>query len=1764
MARLWHVNREHLSTLCVLTLLGLFAASCTNHKTGFVKDDTTTYGNSMGADLKTKLTDAGLTEAQASVIGDSAAKAVDEGLATSGSTTAITLRSSLASEKFSAVEASPSPNISRARSQDAAPFLAGGATAALLKPPFITMSDDQVIEIAATTSTATTDLMGEVLVKDGVSDPTVPGKMMEKTVLELIKRVPNSLGAAISATNKATAKSGDKGAFGDRTAVLAGVAGKSTSAVVSYFVNTKKDSSELPAIIKAISNGLVVAANATADDSKSASSRTDAVLSGAISGIHTGSASLSTTAALTQAVAGGGMVAVAASGSSSAEDQAAVIGALTIQACKDAGDSDERCAEYTIGLSQSVTEGAVTDYPEMAPLLQQFFKGLTAKSDSVLSASANISVQENVPAGVAAGATKSTDDSLVNQALQLAAAGQLDAIADHSVAEQNAVKSRFAATVETTLATTSMTQQKQSAINSALVQYTATFVSGTTNSIVTPPGFALPPSAIAANRSPSSSASASPSPSATSTVAVAPSEFSYSGSITAVYAVDVAITARVPIIQNSPRSYAIDKTLPLGLSFDTTLGIISGTPTAAKEVTTYTITATNSAGSTQTTLIISTFVPVASAAPTFSSPAGNYASNQSIALDTVTAGASVYYTVDGSAPSASSTLYSGPISINGDGTTKTIKAIAVKSRNPDSEITSATYAIDMTAPTAAASPTWVPSPVPSVTVLSGYSASTSISAAWTPSISGDVTSQILNVFPTNDCSGTPVAYTFANNTTASQAITVANGTSYTFTVTSTDSATNASTTSCSSAMTINTSVPDAASGLAWSPAGIACSASNCGSDTNAVATQALTATWTKGATGVSSQSISIFTGSGCASGNIISGYPLALLGTDLSKAYSGSDGVVYSFSIDSITVAGNHSATSPCVTTALKVDTTAPPAASSLVWSPNTAYSTDLTPSATWAISDTSDVVSQKFVLYSQTSCGGSGVETSIADNTSHTFQISGSNGNTYSYKVETIDKAGNTTTTSACSSDIKIDSTAPAGATNLAWSPAGNTCNDVTYCGAATGINAVSTVSLQAVWTISLNPGLDVDHQVVSVYTGAGCSPGNIYPGGTYPKTVAASVNFENFTGSNAGTYSFSVVTYDIAGNHASSVPCVSTAVKVDTSAPSAPTSLTVTPTSPAPSPSPVIKGAAITGSDPSAKMVSIYAGACNSGTPWTGPASTFNTAGIQVAVTPGVSTNFYAKVTDYAGNDSSTCAGPIAYLKPLVVTPTITAPTASNTINSSTASQTVSGTCSGTAQGMRVTATRSGSTSGVTQPTFSSNCSSGTTWALSAITLTSTAIVVTVYSSNSVGVDDFDSITMTLVPPPSIRITTNNGEGYTLATSDLTSGSFTISGTCTNVSTTTPDTTSDGIHPTVSTTGVRTGSGAAPTVTTTSNACNPNGSGTWSVSVSNLSDHSSNTITITPDGASAAAKTITLVYCSSFDALPAAVALGGSGTAYTIGGDNVTSVAQLLNVMSHNVASTTITLQNNVDLACYTWVPIGTSSTAFVGTFDGGAKTISNLYINTTSNNQGLFGYTAKAIVKKLSMTGVTVTGGNYVGGLIGQSYQDNYQTGNLANYGAVDRTGPISVKGKLVAKSFGGLVAGALTFGYQQLTYDVSSAGTVTGIYPGDYMGGLFGQSNTGKIFYSSSTANVTSVGNYIGGLVGQEWDQAGGPVAINNCSATGNVSGADYVGGFVGCRGIAPYGGSWFGTSNTATGTVSATGTHKGAFGWTWYPSAVFTP
>ena len=76
--------------------------------------------------------------------------------------------------------------------------------------------------------------------------------------------------------------------------------------------------------------------------------------------------------------------------------------------------------------------------------------------------------------------------------------------------------------------------------------------------------------------------------------------------------------------------------------------------------------------------------------PTFSPVPGDYTSGQSVTISTTWPGSTIYYTTDGSTPTTSSNVYTGPVSIS---STSTLKAIATAPNLTNSFLASGVYTI---------------------------------------------------------------------------------------------------------------------------------------------------------------------------------------------------------------------------------------------------------------------------------------------------------------------------------------------------------------------------------------------------------------------------------------------------------------------------------------------------------------------------------------------------------------------------------------------------------------------------------------------------------------------------------------------------------------------------------------------------------------------------------------------------------------------------------------------------------------------------------------------------------------------------------------------------------------------------------------------------------------------------------------------------------------------------------------------------------------
>jgi hypothetical protein len=89
------------------------------------------------------------------------------------------------------------------------------------------------------------------------------------------------------------------------------------------------------------------------------------------------------------------------------------------------------------------------------------------------------------------------------------------------------------------------------------------------------------------------------------------------------------------------------------------------------------------------------------AAPGFSPAGGSYTAAQSVTLASSTTGAKIYYTLDGSVPTAKSTLYASAIPVK---SSMTVSAIAVASNYTNSSVATASYVIEVPAATPSFSP----------------------------------------------------------------------------------------------------------------------------------------------------------------------------------------------------------------------------------------------------------------------------------------------------------------------------------------------------------------------------------------------------------------------------------------------------------------------------------------------------------------------------------------------------------------------------------------------------------------------------------------------------------------------------------------------------------------------------------------------------------------------------------------------------------------------------------------------------------------------------------------------------------------------------------------------------------------------------------------------------------------------------------------------------------------------------------------------------
>jgi len=160
------------------------------------------------------------------------------------------------------------------------------------------------------------------------------------------------------------------------------------------------------------------------------------------------------------------------------------------------------------------------------------------------------------------------------------------------------------------------------------------------------------------------------------------------------------------------------------------------------------------------------------ATPTFSPVAGTYTSAQNVTISDTTSGATIYYTTNGTTPTTSSTVYSGPISV---AATQTVKAIAVATGFSTSTVGSAAYTINLPAATPTFSPAAGTYTSTQTVTISDTTAGATIyytTNRTTPTTSSTVYSGPISVAATETVNAIAVATGFSTSATGSAAYTI--------------------------------------------------------------------------------------------------------------------------------------------------------------------------------------------------------------------------------------------------------------------------------------------------------------------------------------------------------------------------------------------------------------------------------------------------------------------------------------------------------------------------------------------------------------------------------------------------------------------------------------------------------------------------------------------------------------------------------------------------------------------------------------------------------------------------------------------------------------------------------------------------------------------------------------------------------------------------------------------------------------------------------
>ena len=182
--------------------------------------------------------------------------------------------------------------------------------------------------------------------------------------------------------------------------------------------------------------------------------------------------------------------------------------------------------------------------------------------------------------------------------------------------------------------------------------------------------------------------------------------------------------------------------------------------------------------------------------------------------------------------------------------------------------------------------------------------------------------------------------------------------------------------------------------------------------------------------------------------------------------------------------------------------------------------------------------------------------------------------------------------------------------------------------------------------------------------------------------------------------------------------------------------------------------------------------------------------------------------------------------------------------------------------------------------------------------------------------------------------------------------------------------------------------------------------------------------------------------------------------------------------------------------------WTPIG--SKQYQGTFDGNGKTIRNLFISSTSDEIGFFGYAADCRIKNITFDNAKVKG------------NDNSSTGILAGCAGscvienIKTTGNCSIEGKYETGGIAGRANGNIS--------NCENHAIVNGLHSvGGIVGICFDSENS--ITSCANYGEITGTEDFVGGIIGYF-----GEGSLQNSANNGNITGDARVGNLIGYANI----------------------------------------